>query len=253
MKALKKKIKHLLKAILRSKLIYNLIGYIAFVYVWFVGKTSTCDISPILKSHKDAQETDGAIIVIWHGRALMLPYFMPKGVHVKALVSPHNDGRIIARLLNCFGLSTIDGSSNEHASRAALEIYKELSSGSIVAIIPDGPRGPRMRLNKSVIYFAKKTGKPIIGLTYSSKGAKVLHKSWDAMMLPKPFTNIILKTTDPIFIPKNLKDEELEQTRKSVEDELNTITLQADKLCDIEEIEIGYVRKKKHATPQDNQ
>ena len=248
---IKKKIKHLLKAILRSKLVFSLIGYIAFIYVWIIGKTSSYDLSPIKKAQKELQNQDGGIVIIWHGRSLILPYFIPKGVNLKALVSPHNDGRIIAKLLNCFGIGTIDGSSNEHASRAALEIYKELSSGTIVAMIPDGPRGPRMRLNKSVIYFAKKTGKPIIGLTYSAKSSKVFHKSWDAMMVPKPFSNIVLKTTNPIYIPKNLSDEELEATRKSVEDELNTITLQADKLCDIEEIEIGFVRKKKHQRIQE--
>ncbi len=247
---LKKKIKHLLKAIFRSKPIVNFIGYFAFLYVWIIGKTSSYDITPILKAQKEVEKSNGGIIIIWHGRSLVLPYFIPQGVHLKALVSPHNDGRIIARLLNCFGIKSIDGSSNEHASRAALEIYKELSSGTLIAIIPDGPRGPRMRLNKSVIYFAKKTGKPIIGLTYSSTNAAVFRKSWDAMMVPKPFSNIMIKTTKPIFVPNNLTDEELEKTRKLVEDELNNITQEADKSCNIEEVEIGFVRKKKHHTHQ---
>ena len=250
---MKKLFKRIFRQISQSKPFIYIIGTLAYIYVWAVGKTSSFDTTSLIDVEKELKKQNGGLIIIWHGRAVMLPYFCQNKVPVKALVSPHNDGRLIARLLNGFGIQTIDGSSNQNASRAAVEIYKELSKGTVVAIIPDGPRGPRMKLNKSVIYFAKKTGKPIIGLTYSTQKAKIIHKSWDAMMIPKLFSKGVVLATEPVYIPQNLTTEEDEIARKSVEDKLNEITFNADDICGIERVTVGYVKKKKYnKTPTPN-
>ena len=249
MNTLKKKLRKFIKQLGRSKFIVNLAGLLAYVYVLIVGKTSSFDIKSLDNVEKELKSQNGGLLIIWHARALMLPYFCNNRVTVKALVSPHNDGRIIAKLLNKFGIQTIDGSSNQNANRAAVEIYKELSKGTVVAIIPDGPRGPRMTLNKSVIYFAQKTGKPIIGLTYSAKKAKIMHQTWDAMMLPKPFSKGVVLATSPIYIPQNINEQEAEKARKSVENALNEITYKTDKLCNIEKITPGVAKLKKNAKP----
>ncbi|MBR5598862.1 MAG: DUF374 domain-containing protein [Alphaproteobacteria bacterium] len=175
----------------------------------------------------------------------MLPYFWHHPLPTMALASPHQDGRIIARLLNCYNIKTIDGSTDRNALKSALAITKELKNGKVVSLISDGPRGPRMKLNKSVIYFAKKTGKPIIGITYSSTNAKVLQNSWDATLLPKPFAKGYVYTTSPLFVPSNATEEEMETMRQSFEDELNTLTFKADELCNVEKILVGVTKSKK--------
>ena len=222
----------------------NLIGLLAYVYTWLVGKSGKFEVQGVKELEQLARDHNGAIMVAWHGRALMLPFFKTHHYVTKALVSPHYDGRIIARLLRCYGILSIDGSSDRNAARAAVEIVKELNKGSIVSLISDGPRGPRMRLNKSVIYFAQKTGKPIIGLTYSSEDAGCLKKSWDAMLLPKLFKKGIVLGTKPLFVPKNISEEEAEKLRLQLENELNELTAKADKICKIKEILPGEVRCK---------
>ena len=166
---------------------------------------------------------------------------------MKALVSPHADGRIIARLLRGYHILSIDGSSDRKATAAALEIVKELNQGTVVSLISDGPRGPRMRLNKSVIYFAQKTGKPIMGFTYSSENAKVFHKSWDAMLLPKLWKKGVVYGTQPMFVPQNASEEEMEVLRLKFEEELNALTFAADEKCHIEKVSPeDFRREKKH-------
>lgn len=102
-----------------------------------------------------------------------------------------------------------------------------------------------MRLNKSVIYFAQKTGKPIMGFTYSSEGAKVFKKSWDAMLLPKLFKKGVVYGTKPLFVSKDADEEEMEIMRQKFEDELNALTYAADKTCGLEIILPGEEKKSK--------
>ena len=233
---LKKKIKHLIRDFTRQPAVLNAIGVMAYAYTWLVGKTGRFEVHGIKELDQLANDNDGAIFVAWHGRALMLPFFWHGTKLIKALVSPHYDGRIIARLLRGYGILSIDGSSDRNAVGAAVEIVKELNAGTLVALIPDGPRGPRMRLNKSVIYFAQKTGKPIMGLTYSATHAKAVKKSWDAMLIPFPFSKGKIYGTKPLFVSPDANEEEMERLRLQLETELNEITFRADKECGVEEI-----------------
>ena len=246
MKTFRKKIKHLLRDISSTPFVLNILGYLIYLYSKFVAKTSKFHIEGKDMFIKTTKENNGSIFITWHGRVLLLPHFLPKECPMKALVSPHQDGQIIARVLRCCNIGTIDGSTHRNAKAAALRIYKEITTGISVAIIPDGPVGPRMKLNKSVVYFAQKTGKPIIGFTYSIKDAKVIKKSWDAMLLPLPFKEGVILPTKPYFIPPELTEEELETYRQKIEDELNEITFKADELCNIEKIEIGVCKRKKY-------
>lgn len=241
----KKIFKDKLKAIGKKKAVLEIIGGLAFMYTWLVGKTGKFEVCGQKEFEGLIAAHDGGIFVTWHGRALMLPYFWRNTRLMKALVSPHQDGRIIAKLLRGYHILSIDGSSDRHALGAALEIVKELNEGTVVSLISDGPRGPRMRLNKSVIYFAQKTGKPVMGFTYSARGAKVAKKSWDAMLIPKLFSNGVVLGTKPLFVPKDATEEEMEKLRVMFEDELNALTAEADKACGIEEILPGDAKKLK--------
>lgn len=135
------KIKHLRQKISKLPVVLDLIGGLAYLYAWLAGKTGKFDVSGIDEFEKLIADNDGGIFVAWHGRALMLPYFWRNPRQMKALVSPHNDGRIIARLLRGFNILSIDGSSYRKALPAALSIVHELEQGTVVALIPDGPRG----------------------------------------------------------------------------------------------------------------
>jgi len=250
---LKKRIKHFVRDIFRLPFVLSFIGWVAGLYVRLVGKTSRFDVQGAEEFERLIAAHNGGIFVSWHGRALMLPYFWRNPRLMKALVSPHADGRIIARLLKMFHIYTIDGSSDRKALAAALDITKELEAGTVVSLIPDGPRGPSMRLNKSVIYFAKVSQKPVMGFTYSAKGAAIMRKSWDDMLLPRPFSEGVVRATKPLFVPVDASEEEMEILRRQFEDELNALTLAADKACGLPEVMVGKEKKgKKRRRCEDN-
>lgn len=246
-------LKDTLKKITKSHMAAELISLAAYWYIRLIAATTKWEVRHIENFYDNLDKYGSVIFIAWHGRMPMLPYFWDKRKVLKALVSPHRDGQLIVGLLRRFGIGNISGSSNENASGAAVSLLKELQSGTTIAIIPDGPRGPSMTLSHSPVYYAQKTGKPVIGVTYSIAGSKVIEKSWDRMLLPKPFHKGICAVTKPFFVPHDATKEQLEQYRKDIEDELNNLTWQLDKELDMPYIPKGTMPKKKRKINKDNQ
>lgn len=241
---LKEHIKVINKKITKSNFITNLISKLIYWYTRLIYKTTKWKVIGKENAVNLWEKGESFILIGWHGRALMLPAFRDYKYPLNALVSLHNDGRMIAGVLQRYGLGTIGGSSNNNAHGAALNLMSSLMENKSICIIPDGPRGPRMHMSMSPIYYAQKTGKPIIGMTYSVKKCKIIQKAWDKMMIPLPFNEGICKFTDPIYIPETQSEEELEQYRILVEKALNEINFEADTNMGIPPIMPGTKPKK---------
>ena len=223
----------------------KIIGNVAYFYLKFVGLTTRWQSVTGVKETYETLEKHGSMIVIgWHGRTLLMPYFWNKTSNLNALVSPHRDGRIIVHILKKFGIGNIDGSTDRNSKEAAMELMRNLQQGNSIAIIPDGPRGPSMKLTMSPLFYAQKSGKPILGITYSTEGAKIVHKSWDNMLVPLPFHRGMYAITEPMFIPPEATAEELEQYRQKIETTLNELTWKLDKAMGLPYVAPGKEAKK---------
>jgi lysophospholipid acyltransferase (LPLAT)-like uncharacterized protein len=167
------------------------------------------------------------IAAIWHSRILMFSYLY-KGWPASILVSRSDDGEIIARILQRQGFETIRGSTNKGGRRALGTLIRRMKAGGSAVIIPDGPQGPRFRVQPGIILLAQKTGVPIYPLSYSAKHAKIF-ASWDRFMLPRPFTQCAVVYGNPLSVPADADDAEREACRRRLEAELCRITLNADR------------------------
>lgn len=246
---LRKHLKHFLKNIENAACVTSFLGALIYAYARLVGWTTKWQKRKIDEIYKVWEKEKSIILIIWHGRTLLPCHFWhhKEKFPMSALVSPHRDGRLIASVLRRFGIKTIDGSSNENASGAALSLRRELQQGHSITIIPDGPKGPNMKLKGSVLYFAQKSGKPIVGMTYSVKGAKLFSKSWDRMLIPPLFSRGIVALTDPFYIPESLSPEQLERERLKIEENLTNLTWKIDKELGLPKVEQGTTaRQKKH-------
>lgn len=244
-----KPLKKALKKITRSKFVTRFVSRLLYLYVKFTFATSRWEIRGLDNILNTWMEEGNFILVGWHGRALMMPMIFKKNYHpeMRALVSLHNDGRIIAGILEQCGIKTIGGSTSSNAKGAAVNIMHTLNNKISVTIIPDGPRGPRMRMSMSPVYFAHKTGKPLIGMVYSAQKAKIIEKAWDKMMIPAPFNQGIYLISEPFYVPKEADEKELEQYRLDFEKIMNNLNDEADRAMGIPQILPGdNVKIKKH-------
>ncbi len=241
---MRKKIKNYIKKLTKSPAFTSFLGKVMYYYGLLVFKTTRWQIFGVNQFYPIWEKEKSLILTIWHGRVLMIPYFWNGNRPLNALVSPHNDGRIAASFLRKVGFGIIDGSSNNDAHAAARNLLHSLEKNEAIAIIPDGPRGPRMKMNESPLYFAKKSGKPVFGATYSIEHSFIA-KSWDAMLIPLPFCRGSLHVTKPYYIPADATKEDIEKYRQEIENELNMLTLKADKIFGLPKIEPGVAAKPK--------
>ena len=159
------------------------------------------------------------IWVFWHNRMFLIPWmrqnFFP-GQPGGFLTSPSGDGEIIAQACSDFGLKPVRGSSSRGGAKAMMELAELLKTGHDLGITPDGPRGPRYRMNLGVIKLAQLTGAMILPVHVRYEKAVRL-KTWDGFLLPVPFSGVEIEFASPFTLPRRMTEEECEQRRVELE------------------------------------
>ena len=113
---------------------------------------------------------------------------------------------------------------NALASNIGRGTVDRLEDGGVIAMTPDGPRGPRMRAKRGPVQLAKLAGSPLMAIAWSTSNCIVFHKSWDHFILPLPFGHGALIWGDPIAPPPmDASDAEIEAVRLKLENEMNRI------------------------------
>lgn len=141
------------------------------------------------------------ILAFWHGEIMLAPtaYFKLRQTPVSAIISDHKDGEYLARTLAQFSIGGIRGSSSKGGVKALINAIRCFQSGRVVAITPDGPRGPRHNLAGGLVKLAQKVDSPIVVLTIVPHNTWRL-RSWDQFFIPKPFSKVDFIFSDPISL-----------------------------------------------------
>ncbi len=178
---------------------------------------------------QQAQGTPTPVLfAFWHGRMLyFLKLYEYLGSRVTILVSHSSDGELVTQLLSSFGLPTTRGSTSRGGARGLLAVVNKVRSGIHAGFTPDGPRGPRYQVQPGLVLVAKRTGAPILPMTFGARWKRVL-ASWDAFLLPLPFSRIVVVYGEPIYVPADASAAALEAKRREVETSLRRITETAD-------------------------
>jgi lysophospholipid acyltransferase (LPLAT)-like uncharacterized protein len=180
----------------------------------------------------------GFVCTTWHGRLFMSPTYAPAGKRAVAMISASRDGDLIAAIVGRWGVAAVRGSSQGHARRKArggaqayVAAARELSeNGALIAITPDGPRGPRMRAQEGAAQLAFSQRAPVIAVGFSVRWGRHL-ASWDRFLLPLPFGRGAIVYSAPRLPPEDKSPPALARFREALEADLNAVTNQADDLC----------------------
>ena len=172
------------------------------------------------------QRQTPCILAVWHGRLLYFVHLY-RWRFATMLVSRSKDGEVLSRLLARFGLHATRGSSSRHGSQGLLQMVKRIRQGYYGAITPDGPRGPRYYAHPGVVAVAKKAGVPILPVAYGAQWKRVLG-SWDAFVVPLPFSRVVVIYGEPIYVPSEASAAVMRAKRQEVETCLRRLTEMAD-------------------------
>lgn len=193
---------------LRERLLIRLADIAFFTFIKLLGATTRFEIRGW--EHFEAIEAAGKlpIYTFWHDRIFFGTYFWRKrGIVV--MTSQSFDGEYIARFIQRFGYGAVRGSSSHGGARALVEMVKTMRRGHAMAFTVDGPRGPRYEAKLGPVILAKKTGNPILPFVVESQGCRKL-KSWDKMQIPWPFSRAVVIIGEPIYVPGDASDKEIE-------------------------------------------
>ncbi len=199
-------------------------GYIRLVYV-----TGRWDVQGAHIPRRLWDAGTPFLLGFWHGRMLMAPKAWDRRVAIDMLISRHIDGRFIAQTMKHFAIGTISGSSSAGGTGALRAMLTAFKAGHCAGITPDGPRGPRMRASDGVVNVARMAGVAIVPLAYSARHSIVLN-SWDRFIIPLPFTSGVFVWGEAVEIARGADADAVEAARALVEERLNAVTLEADRL-----------------------
>lgn len=150
----------------------------------------------------------GAMFAFWHGKMitgwLLAQRLFPERP-VSAVVSLSDDGQILADALERLKFRLIRGSSSRGKEEVKRNIGEALRRRRVVAVTPDGPRGPRHRFKYGTLRLAALHGAPLIFAQIRYSNARSL-KSWDRFEIPLPFSRINV-TLHVVQIPNFESDE----------------------------------------------
>ncbi|MGP1430618.1 MAG: lysophospholipid acyltransferase family protein, partial [Fusobacterium sp.] len=84
----------------------------------------------------------------------------------------------------------------------------------------DGPKGPKEKAKKGLLYLCQKTSVPLVpvGISYSNKW--ILRKTWDKFEIPKPFSKVKIVLGEAMIIDEN---EDLDEYTEIIENSINDL------------------------------
>jgi lysophospholipid acyltransferase (LPLAT)-like uncharacterized protein len=205
---------------LRQRIVLRIIITAGYWFIRLVGPTLRLCVS----REEGAQETVGQrplIASFWHACIIPATY-MCRNLGVRVMSSNSYDGEYMGRIIRKFGFVAVKGSSSRNAVRALLGLRRALQEGWTVAFSIDGPRGPRYKVKPGPVALARSSGVPMTMFHMAVDRAWVLN-SWDRMMIPKPFSRVMVRFGKLIPVPPDASDGDLERYQQELQDSLDRV------------------------------
>jgi lysophospholipid acyltransferase (LPLAT)-like uncharacterized protein len=216
---------------LRQRIILRIIIWAGSWIIRLIGPTLRVSIS-----YEDgAQQTlDQRPLIgsFWHSCIIPSTYIC-RDLGVRVMSSNSYDGEYMGRIIHQFGFVAVKGSSSRNAVRALLGLRRALADGWTVAFTLDGPRGPRHKVKPGPVALARSSGVPLTMFHAAVDKAWVLN-SWDRMMIPLPFSRVLLRFGKLIPIPTDASDEDVERYTAELQSAL-------DRACEFAEANVSRV------------
>jgi len=139
------------------------------------------------------------------------------------MVSRSFDGEYIARTIEKLGFAAVRGSSSRGGAKALIGLRRQLENDISVAFTIDGPRGPKYVAKPGPVLLSRASGLPMAAFFVASSDAWVL-KTWDALMIPKPFSKVLVRVSAKIRVPTDADDSQMAEFHRQLQTALERVT-----------------------------
>ena len=215
----------------RQRIVLRMIIWAGYWFIRLIGPTLRVCVS----REEGGQETlDQRPLVasFWHNCMIPATYIF-RDMGIRVMSSNSYDGEYMGRIIHKFGFVAVKGSSSRNAVRALLGLRRALEEGWTVAFTLDGPRGPRRQVKPGPAALGRSSGKPLTTFHIAADRAWVLN-TWDRMMIPAPFSRVLLRFGKLIRVPAEAGGEELDRYTAELQTSL-------DRVCEFAEVNVSKV------------
>jgi lysophospholipid acyltransferase (LPLAT)-like uncharacterized protein len=162
------------------------------------------------------------IYSFWH-RAVFAGAWLWRNAGAAVMVSRSFDGEYIARTIEKLGFSAVRGSSTRGGATALLGLKSQLENGAPVVFTIDGPRGPKYVAKPGPVLLSRASGAPMAAFYVALSDAWVLN-TWDALMIPKPFSKALVRFGAKVQVPADASDAEMATCHQQLQAALERVT-----------------------------
>ncbi len=208
---------------LRQRILLWLISRATYAAISLVGPTLRYSIS-----WEEPPSLPGAtcekrvIYSLWH-RAVFPSVWLWRKIGIAVMVSRSFDGEYIARTAERLGFVAVRGSSSRGGATALLGLKNQLEQGNLVAFTIDGPRGPKYVAKPGPVLLSRASAAPMAAFYVALGDAWVL-KTWDALMIPKPFSKALVRFSAKLQVPAEAGDAEMAEFHRQLQAALERVT-----------------------------
>lgn len=205
---------------LRQRIVLSLIVWAGYWFIRLLGPTLRVSVSYEDGAQKSL-DARPLVASFWHECMIPATYlFRHMGIRVMSSFS--YDGEYMGRIIRRFGFVAVKGSSSRNPIRALLGLRRALEEGWTVAFTLDGPRGPRRKVKPGPAGLAGSAGVAMTSFHAAVEKAWVLH-SWDRMMIPCPFSRVLVRVGKLIYVPAEASDAEVERYSAELQSTLDRV------------------------------
>jgi hypothetical protein len=216
---------------LRQRIVLRLIIWAGCWFIRLIGPTLRVSVSYEEGGQKTLDERP-LVASFWH--CCMLPAtYIWRNMGIRVMSSNSYDGEYMGRIIHKFGFVAVKGSSSRNAVRALLGLRRALEDGWTVAFTLDGPRGPRRKVKPGPAALARSSGVALTMFHVAVDRAWVLN-TWDRLMVPAPFSRVLVRFGKLIPVPADASDEDLDRYTAELQSSL-------DRVCEFAETNVGKV------------
>lgn len=172
--------------------------------------------------HAKAEAKHGCVMLAFWHETLALAGWRYRNTGYHTLTSYSYDGELGARVVTQLGLHALRGSSSRGGSDALHRMQAAIACGITIGLTPDGPRGPRRELKSGAAVLGARTGVPVVPVGFAVTRCWRM-KSWDRMVIPKPFSTIVCEYGEPVWPCTGEDETAVEAKRAEIERALNAV------------------------------
>jgi len=216
---------------LRQRMVLRMIIWAGSWFIRLIGPTLRVCVSYEDGAQKTLDERP-RVASFWHSCMIPATYIW-RDMGIRVMSSTSYDGEYMGRIIHQFGFVAVKGSSSRNAVRALLGLRRALEEGWTVAFTLDGPRGPRHKVKPGPVALGRSSAQPLTMFHAAVDRAWVLN-TWDRLMIPKPFSRVLVRFGKLIPVPSDASDEDVERYTADLQASL-------DRVCEFAEANVGKV------------